>query len=73
MTRYYGQITAEMTIEKIIPGLRSGNLQIAIYDLTKEKVYFSYGIINEDNKKINAYERPFIGLDLKAMFGHKND
>ena len=73
LTTYYGKITAELTIKKIIPGLNSGNLQIAIYDLTKEKVYFSYGTITEDHKKINAYERPFIGLDLKKMFGHKND
>ena len=72
LTKYYGNITAQLTVRKIIPGLNSGNLQIAIYDLTYEKVYFSYGqVVN--GKRTDAYKRPFIALDLKAMFSHKNE
>ena len=44
LTKYHGNITAELTVRNIIPSLNSGNLQIAVYDLTYEKVYFSYGI-----------------------------
>lgn len=72
LTNYYGNITAELTVRKIVPGLNSGNLQIAIYDLTHEKIYFSYGTKTQTGHHLNAYERPFISLDLKKIFGHKN-
>lgn len=55
-----------------MPGLNSGNLQVVVYDLTYEKVYFAYGYVTDDKKNIDAYLRPFISLDLKAMFAHKN-
>ncbi len=43
LTQDHGNITAELTIRKIVPGLNSGNLQVVVYDLTYEKVYFAYG------------------------------
>ena len=69
----HGHITAELAIRTILPGLNSGNLQSVIYDLTYQKVYFSYGYINDQNKKIDAYKRPYIGLDLVKLFAHKNE
>jgi hypothetical protein len=65
LTKTHGKITAESAIRVIVPGLNSGNLQVVIYDLTYEKVYFAYGYIDEKGQKIDAYKRPFIGLDLK--------
>ncbi len=73
LTKYHGNITAEVSISHIVPGLNSGNLQVVVYDLSYEKVYFAYGYVTEDNKKIDAYMRPFIGLDLKKIFAHKNE
>jgi hypothetical protein len=55
-----------------VPGLNSGNLQVVVYDLTYDRVYFAYGYQSEDKKNTDAYMRPFITLDLKAMFAHKN-
>ena len=43
----------------------------AIYDLTRQNVYFAYGYISPENKKINAYDRPHIKLNLKEVFGWK--
>jgi hypothetical protein len=40
----------------------------AIYDLTKEEVFFAYGYVSEKGEKTNAYDRPYIKLDLKKMF-----
>lgn len=34
LTKYYGNISAESTIQYILPGLNSGNLQAVIYDLS---------------------------------------
>ena len=73
LVKYHGNITAELTVRKIIPGLNSGNLQIAIYDLSYEKIYFAYGIRDEKGHAVNAYRRPFLSLDLKQVFGHKNE
>ena len=43
LTEYHGNITAENTMEFILPGLNSGNLQAVVYDLSHEWVYFAYG------------------------------
>ena len=51
-----------------MPGVKSGNLQAAIYDLANEWVYFAYGIVSDNKKVLNAYERPFIGLNLAKLF-----
>lgn len=72
LTKNHGIITAEMTVRQIIPSLNSGNLQIAVYDLSNDKVYFSYGTKTEAGHNIDAYLRPFIMLDLKKQFAHQN-
>ena len=53
----------------ILPGLNSGNLQAVVYDLTREWVYFAYGYADEKGKNMDAYKRPYIGLNLKEIFG----
>lgn len=52
----------------LLPSLTSGNLQTVIYDLTNQTVYFAYGMVTTDGKKLNAYDRPYIKLDMKSMF-----
>lgn len=55
--QYYGNIDADLAIRKIIPHLTSGNLQIALYDLTNMHVYISYGYKDEVSKfTINSYD-----------------
>ena len=71
LTENHGRITAEMAVRSIVPGLQSGHLQVAVYDLTYEKVHFAYGYVAPDNKRTNAFLRPFITLDLKQIFAHK--
>jgi hypothetical protein len=48
--------------------LNSGNLQAVVYDLSNEWVYIAYGYIDENKNKIDAYKRPYIGLNLKELF-----
>ncbi len=59
-------------MQYILPGLNSGNLQAIIYDLSKEWVYIAYGHENSNGHKIDAYKRPYIGLNLKKLFAEKN-
>jgi hypothetical protein len=56
--------------------LNTGNLQAVIYDLSHEWVYIAYGYeYYENNKRIrvDAYNRPYIGLNLKQLFALKNE
>jgi len=40
-----------------------------VYDLTSMEIYVAYGYMTDDKKtKINAYERPFLYLDMKKVF-----
>ena len=55
----------------ITPGTNSGNLMVAIYDLTNNQTYFAFGHQNPDGKKVDAYMRPFIKLNLNEVFSHK--
>lgn len=77
LTKYHGNISAETTIRYILPGLNSGNLQAVIYDLSYDWVYFAYGYEYFDQKggrvRVDAYKRPFIGLNLKEVFALKNE
>lgn len=62
-----------MTVRQIIPSLNSGNLQIAVYDLSNDIVYFSYGTKTDKGHVVDAYLRPFIKLNLKEQFAHRNE
>lgn len=55
-----------------MPGLTSGNLQAVVYDLTDNQLYFAYGYVEESGAKTNAYDRPFIQLDLPSLFAVEN-
>ena len=44
---------------------------VAVYDLTYNQTYFAFGHVNPDGKKVDAYMRPFIKLDLNQVFSHK--
>ena len=68
LNKYHGNITAENAMQYIVPGLNSGNLQVVIYDLTYQWTYIAYGYVDPSGKKIDAYKRPFIGLNLKELF-----
>ena len=72
LEKYHGNITAENTMQYILPGLNSGNLQAIIYDLTQEWVYIAYGTQNSKGQLVDAYKRPYIGLNLKKIFSEKN-
>jgi hypothetical protein len=35
-------------------------------------VYFSYGYEDENGKKIDAFKRPYLGVNLREEFARKN-
>ncbi len=65
---HYGNINAAVVIEKILPAVRTGNLQVAVYDLTAQKIWTANARAEGETGPLNAYERTFVELDMKAVF-----
>ena len=64
----YGKINAEVVIKDILPRVRTGNLQVAVYDLTAQKVWTANARADGESGPLNAYERTFVELDMQAVF-----
>lgn len=65
---HYGRINATAVIEEILPTVRTGNLQVAVYDLTAMKIWTANARAEGETGPLNAYERTFVELDMKAVF-----
>jgi len=68
LNTYYGRLSAETTIRHVLPSIDSGNLQAVVYDLTENTVYVAYGFVDAQNKKLDAFDRPFIRLNMTQVF-----
>ncbi|XP_064597836.1 protein dcd1A-like [Liolophura sinensis] len=66
--KYYGSITPENVIQNIVSIVQTGNLQVAVYDLTNGVAYLSNAAATYESGPKYAYERQFVRLDMKALF-----
>ena len=41
LVKHYGNLTPEITIREILPTVGTGNLQVAIYDLTRQMAWLA--------------------------------
>ena len=64
----YGKINARVVIEDILPRVQTGNLQVAVYDLTANKIWTANARADGESGPLNAYERAFVELDMQAVF-----
>jgi isopenicillin-N N-acyltransferase-like protein len=65
---HYGNINAVTVIENILPTVRTGNLQATVYDLTAMKIWTANARAEGETGPLNAYERTFVEVDMKAVF-----
>jgi isopenicillin-N N-acyltransferase like protein len=67
---YLGKLEPSVVIHDILPTTQTGNLHIAIFDLTQSKVYVSFcrGSKAPDTEPLYAYERQFTQLDMGKLF-----
>ena len=70
LQKYHGKIDEKVTIQNILPTVQTGNLHIAISDLTDLNWYLGFArASNADPSEPEfAYERQFTKLDMKALF-----
>jgi len=73
MKSNYGNITAENTIKYITSGEETGDMHIGIMDFAEKAMYVSnaapYSSVTKSAQP--AYDRPFVKVDLSAMFAKK--
>ena len=70
LQKYHGSIDPSVTIHNILPTVQTGNLHIAVYDLTQSLMYVSFcrRSASPETEPLNAYERQFILLDMHSIF-----
>jgi hypothetical protein len=68
LQKHYGNLTGEITLREILPTVRTGNLQVAIYDLTDMVVWTANARAEGESGPLNAYQRAYIKLDMKKLF-----
>lgn len=70
LQKYYGKIDENTIIHNILPTVQTGNLHIAVYDLTNSNMHVSFARASktDPSEPLNAYARQFTRLNMKAIF-----
>lgn len=71
LKKHYGNLSGEVTVREILPTVRTGNLQVAVYDLTDMVVWTANAGADGEAGPLNAYERSFVKLDMKRLFSQE--
>lgn len=71
LKKNYGSLNGEVVIREILPTVRTGNLQVAIYDLTDMLVWTANARADGEKGPLQAYERQFVKLDMNKLFSRE--
>ncbi len=63
-----GKLSPEIIVSDVTAIVQTGDLHIAIYDLTDDAMYVSNARSNNETGADLAYDRQFIKFDMKALF-----
>lgn len=74
LQRFHGSIDEVNTIHDMLPTVQTGNLHIAVYDLTEAKMHISFMRPSDEDTSTPryAYERQFSRIDMNAVFAVEN-
>ena len=68
LMKQYGQITPESSIQNISSIAKTGDLHVAVYDLTDIVLYVANARGSNETGPLEAYRRQFVKIDLKVEF-----
>lgn len=69
LVKNYGKLTAEVTIHDVVPIVQTGNLHIAVYDLTGRYMYVAFARRGDVSSGPQyAYDRTFTRLNMDELF-----
>jgi len=71
LTTHYGQLHGEITVREILPSVGTGNLQVAVYDLTNMVVWTANAGANDEAGPREAYNRAYVKLDMNQLFSRE--
>lgn len=57
LNKYHGNLTAQITIQDIVPIVQTGDLHIAVYDLKQGLAYIAYAKADTETGPLYAYDR----------------
>jgi len=67
----YGNITAENVIRDIVPIVQTGDLHIALYDLTNEVLHTANARADSESGPLKAFDRTFVRIDMKPLWAEQ--
>jgi len=68
LQKYHGTLTADIAIKDVMPIVETGDLHVYVADLTNELFYFSVAARKGSALPLEAFNRPYIRLDLKTLW-----
>lgn len=70
LSKFHGSIDEEVVVHDILPTVQTGNLHIAIYDLTNSNMHVSFMRKEKDDpsQPLYAFERQFVRLHMADIF-----
>ncbi|GMV65943.1 MAG: hypothetical protein AMXMBFR75_17400 [Candidatus Hinthialibacteria bacterium] len=71
LQKHYGKLNGEVVVREILPTVRTGNLQVAVYDLTDMVVWTANARADGEKGPRNAYERQFVKVDMNSLFNRE--
>jgi len=71
ITANYGEITPAISIKDITAVIKSGDLHVAVYDLTDNLMYVANARGANETGPLEAYQRQFVKLDLNVEYARQ--
>jgi len=68
LSSFHGKLTPENTISDVVAITQTGDLHIAIYDLTDNFMFVSNAKKNESPGPKMAYDRQFVKFNMTSLF-----
>ena len=64
----HGSLNVANTVREVVPIVQTGDLHIAIYDLTRMMMYVANAKSDNESGPSMAYDRQFIQLNMTLLF-----
>jgi len=71
LSKYHGQLTPEIVASQVVPIVQTGNVLVAVYDLTQNMALLSNARASYESGPLNAYDRQFVQLNMTQLFNEQ--
>lgn len=68
LSKFHGNITTETAVRNVMSLVQTGDLHVHVTDLVNMQMFVAHAAKDGAQGPVNAYQRSFIQIDLKALF-----